>query len=181
MAVKNGAMGVKFCVMIVHYCVIKLLVINAIHSTFESLKQKLKTMKQKLFFVVFMMLGIGLNAYSSITSFNCYDGGRKLVEVVLNSPWKQHNMSETCTPPQIFKDAYSLYISSSCTFENLEVVISDMAGSVMSTSTISVFANVEYVYSIIDLLPGSYKVELKYGENSIYGYFTVNAIDFSDD
>ena len=83
---KNGAMGVKFCVMIVHYCVIKLLVINAIHSTFESLKQKLKTMKQKLFFVVFMMLGIGLNAYSSITSFNCYDGGRKLVEVVLNSP-----------------------------------------------------------------------------------------------
>ena len=66
-------------------------------------------------------------------------------------------------------------ISISCDFplQNVQVAVKDAIGNTIYTNTISIPAKGHYSFSLDNVENGSYILEVTFGDNYYYGYFTL--------
>ncbi len=87
--------------------------------------------------------------------------------------WTPAIRSPSEEPPVLYLYGNSILIDSSVTLANLEIIVTDLPGNIEYDNYITVYAGMEYVYSIANLESGSYKVELKQGKKYLAGYFVL--------
>lgn len=87
--------------------------------------------------------------------------------------WRPTTRSLDGDVPTLYLYGNAILIDSSVTLDNLEIIISDLVGNIKYDSYITAYAGTEYVYSIMGLEAGSYKVELKQATKYLYGYFAL--------
>jgi Protein of unknown function (DUF3244). len=76
-------------------------------------------------------------------------------------------------PPMLHLYGNAILIDSSSTLSNLEIIVTDLSDDIEYDSYVTVYADMEYVYSIPNLESGGYKVELKQGKKYLSGYFAL--------
>jgi len=90
-----------------------------------------------------------------------------------DTTWRPPTRSLGGEPPALYLHGNAILIDSSSILLNLQVIVTDLSGYIEYDSYITVYAGVEYSYSIANLAPGNYKVELRQGIKYLYGYFAI--------
>ncbi len=119
--------------------------------------------------IVFFIL---LFSTSSVFAGNNLSQGKNQI-LVDDTTWRPSTRSLSEEPPLLYLYERAILINSSVTLNNIEIIISDLSGTVRYNSYILVNGSVEYFCSIANLDPGSYKVELRQGTKYLYGYFAI--------
>lgn len=89
--------------------------------------------------------------------------------------WQPGTRSVVNEAPTLYLSETAVLIQSTCTLTNLEIIITDINGNIIDDSFVTVIGGVNYIYSIVGMKNGTYKIQLKQGKKYLYGYFNIES------
>lgn len=102
-----------------------------------------------------------INAFSEEVNVNLVRGGHIGTRSLSVAPTVTYEGS-------IVHVYYSDYL-----LEDLQITVKDLSGNVVYSSTVSVSYNEPYSFILNNVDSGEYEIELSYGTNLFYGYFSL--------
>ena len=88
------------------------------------------------------------------------------------NPWDQDNRSIT-NFPIIIQENNAIHIYSNILLNNMDITIKDSSNNIIQSVFITVVPNQPTAIKIVTTEKGDYKIELRYNQVSLYGYFSI--------
>ena len=88
------------------------------------------------------------------------------------NPWEQDNRSIT-NFPIIIQENNAIHIYSNILLNNMDITIKDSSNNIIQSVFITVVPNQPTAIKIVTTEKGDYKIELRYNQVSLYGYFSI--------
>ena len=88
------------------------------------------------------------------------------------NPWEQDNRSIT-NFPIIIQENNAIHIYSNILLNNMDITIKDSSNNIIQSVFITVVPNQPTAIKIVTTEKGAYKIELRYNQVSLYGYFSI--------
>ena len=88
------------------------------------------------------------------------------------NPWEQDNRSIT-NFPIIIQENNAIHIYSNILLNNMDITIKDSSNTIIQSVFITVVPNQPTAIKIVTTEKGDYKIELRYNQVSLYGYFSI--------
>lgn len=88
------------------------------------------------------------------------------------NPWEQDNRSIT-NFPIIIQENNAIHIYSNILLNNMDITIKDSSNNIIQSVFITVVPNQPTAIKIVTTEKGDHKIELRYNQVSLYGYFSI--------
>ncbi|MCI1648720.1 MAG: DUF3244 domain-containing protein [Bacteroides sp.] len=118
-------------------------------------------MKRLLSICVFILLGLSVGAEEVNIQLSRHKDDDVDTRSLIIEPTATHDEDVV----HIYYDDYLL--------ENLQITVKDSSGNVIYSNIASVSCNYSYSFILNNIESGEYMLELSYGNNFLYGYFSI--------
>ena len=88
------------------------------------------------------------------------------------NPWEQDKRSIT-NFPSVTQDDDVIYIYSNIMQNNVNIIIKDSSNNIIQSTSITLSPNQPTAIKIVTTIKGDYRIELRYSQVSLYGYFSI--------
>lgn len=88
------------------------------------------------------------------------------------NPWEQDKRSIT-NFPSVTQEDDVIYIYSNIMQNNVNIIIKDSSNNIIQSTSITLSPNQPTAIKIVTIIKGDYRIELRYSQVSLYGYFSI--------
>ena len=153
------------------YCVLNYRMILT-RSPYICKTQKERIMLRYLFIFILLAASLLLTASAKGAIIHMIYNVAECHDPKDTNPWEQDNRSIT-NFPIIIQENNAIHIYSNILLNNMDITIKDSSNNIIQSVFITVVPNQPTAIKIVTTEKGDYKIELRYNQVSLYGYFSI--------